>query len=379
MHVGNGNLVYAIKIYISTYYYIDIVDSQKKFRLLTLAAIAVIIIVISPSLYHQISQETNHGPFSTPAGIVKYFSIKLHNPASVSSPSPNIISLSVNSSSYSSYEASNLQNVEFFDSSGTVLSSFLVSVNSNTENNTIYLVSAPVIAAGSSVTIYIGFVAISTNLFTSTGPVSEAPQLSPVYGQYANGAMFTGGFQDFSGNSLPSGWQTAGNPSYVVNNGITVYPSGYGGFNYVGTITSSSSLGTHYAVTFWGEWTGSLYNVPYDQTVIGFVQKDQVYTSPGYGGPMGNTTNGYGIGMWGQPGYTTTSLGHYVLGTVWTNGSMAFGSLNIGTRSYVHSTTSGGTYGFYTQMASPLAQHIYWMAEYPMNQANYNTTATFQP
>ena len=59
----------------------------------------------------------------------------------------------------------------------------------------------------STLTIYMGFVSTSTNLFTTpAGKVGEAPTLSPAYGQYDNGAVVFSAYWDFAGNSLPAGF-----------------------------------------------------------------------------------------------------------------------------------------------------------------------------
>ena len=50
----------------------------------------------------------------------------------------------------------------------------------------------------------------------------EAPQLSPTYGEYDNGASVFGAYDNFAGTSLSSQWAEINSPTITVNNGITV-------------------------------------------------------------------------------------------------------------------------------------------------------------
>ena len=68
---------------------------------------------------------------STPAGIVYSVPVTLTNSQSVATPSPFQQRIIVDSASYAPYEAQNLQNIEFFDSSGSIIPSWLESGNSN--------------------------------------------------------------------------------------------------------------------------------------------------------------------------------------------------------------------------------------------------------
>ena len=73
-----------------------------------------------------------------------------------------------------------------------------------------------------SVTIYLGFASSSTRLFNSQS-TGEAPQLSPVYGQYDNGASGFSFYDNFAGTSLSSQWKIIdSNGSYSVNNGLVI-------------------------------------------------------------------------------------------------------------------------------------------------------------
>ena len=155
-----------------------------------------------------------------PPGIITSVPIILTNDQSVATPSPFQQMITIHNASYSSEEASNLQNMEFFDGTGSVIPSWLESGSSNSSTNTIYwLKLANGIPANSSVTIYMGFADTTTNLFNnqSTG---EAPQLSPIYGQYDDGGNVFNYYNNFA--SALSSWSTSTGVSTSISNGLTV-------------------------------------------------------------------------------------------------------------------------------------------------------------
>ena len=189
---------------------------------------------------------------SLPAGIVHSVPITLTNTQSLATPTPFQQMITVDSSAYSSYEASNLQNIEFFDSNGAVIPSWLESGNSNTSTNTTYwLKLASGIPANSNITIYIGFASPNINLLNAQ-TTGEAAQLSSTYGQYDNGANVFDFFDNFSGITLnASKWNVVGRSSYSVNNGLTV--------------TSSATLSQIYSTSafdgtaeMYGNWNGDV-------------------------------------------------------------------------------------------------------------------------
>jgi len=124
--------------------------------------------------------------------VLYYVPITITNSQSTATPSPFQQMATVNSSNYSKYLASNLQNVNFQDGSGNILNSWLESGNSNTSTSTIYWVKLPNgIPANSSVTIYYCIYATSVNAFNTTN-TGIAPNLTSTYGQYDNGSnVFT--------------------------------------------------------------------------------------------------------------------------------------------------------------------------------------------
>jgi hypothetical protein len=157
------------------------------------------------------------GAFSTPNSIISYKPLHIYNAQSSAFTYNSQIMISVNSLEYKNYEAPNLQNIEFFYSNGTIIPSWLEGnvtneANSNslyTSTNTIYwlriIPANTFLAANTTNTIYMGFAPTSNNLFNAqiTG---EAPQLSPSYAEYDDGANVFINYWNFEGTNLPSGW-----------------------------------------------------------------------------------------------------------------------------------------------------------------------------
>lgn len=117
-------------------------------------------------------------------------------------------------SGYGKYEASTLQNVEFFTCSGpcsttaTVIPSWLESGASNTALDSVYWVNLPsgIGASGGSMTIYIGFASTAANLFSATGYTGETATQGPSYGIYDNGAIVFNLYDNFAGTTLSNQW-----------------------------------------------------------------------------------------------------------------------------------------------------------------------------
>ncbi len=162
-----------------------------------------------------------------PPSIQYYVPITITNTQNVPTSAPFQQKVNINSSLYKAYEAGNLNNIEFFYQNYTTVPSWLESGNSNTSTNTTYwLKLAQEIPAQSSITIYMGFANMTTNLFNnlSTG---EAPQLSPTYAQYDDGADVFPYYQDWGGlTALPNGWSKVNGTVITFNaDNIQVAPS----------------------------------------------------------------------------------------------------------------------------------------------------------
>ncbi|MCL5106364.1 MAG: hypothetical protein M1331_03155 [Candidatus Marsarchaeota archaeon] len=134
-----------------------------------------------------------------------YAPITLRNNQPIPAPAPFQQMLVVNSSRYAQYEAGNLHNVFFFYAKNmTTIPSWLAAGNSNLSSNTVYwLKLASGIPASSEINITMGFAPRNESSFSAIS--GEAPQLSPSYGEYDNGAMVFLKYSNF--NASTAGWQ----------------------------------------------------------------------------------------------------------------------------------------------------------------------------
>jgi len=215
--------------------------------------------------------------------------------------------IAVDSSAYSSLEAYDLKNVEFFNSSGDVIPSWLESGNSNASTTTVYWLRLDGgIPAGSSDRIYMGLGSVSTSFF-NTNTTGEAPQLSPTYGEYDDGnAVFPTFYDNFAGNSLNSTKWT--NPDLIasVNDGVTLNScssQSCTNYYYLHTASKSFSLSTFDAdVTSlgFGDYIGfvnpeyathsapHMYFGAFIRTASGYAYADQWNASGESGSPSSN-------------------------------------------------------------------------------------------
>ncbi len=186
---------------------------------------------------------------SLPSGIATYLPVTIENSQASSTPAPFQVMLTINSLSLAAFEAPDLHNVEFFYSDGSLIPSWLESGNSNTATRTVYwLKLSNGVPAQTSITIYMGFASQATNLFDGQ-TIGEASQLSPVYGQYDNGAEIFGLYDNFVGTTLSSQWSNFGSngiqgslSQITVNNGLVLTPT-LGALYYQGTwVGATSSL-----------------------------------------------------------------------------------------------------------------------------------------
>jgi len=127
-----------------------------------------------------------------------------------------------------------IANFEFFAQNG-LLPAWIESNKSGTL--TIWVKLPNGIPASSSLTIYLVFANKTTNLLSNSGTsgIGEAPQLSPNYGQYDDGASVFNAYWNFAGTSLPSTLisNVSSYGTLTVNNGLTLgtsaieYPASY--------------------------------------------------------------------------------------------------------------------------------------------------------
>ncbi len=182
-----------------------------------------------------------------PTGVINYIPLSIQNNQSVSTPTPFQQEVVVDSADYQQYEASNLQNIEFFYPNGTIINSWLESGNSNTATSTVYWLKLSGVPAYSSITVYMGFRSTSSNAFNNTND-GEAPQLSSTYGEYDDGADVFNFYDNFAGTTLnTTKWNSgASGGTITINNGLTEtipYNAATGSYTYISTssfqVTSS--------------------------------------------------------------------------------------------------------------------------------------------
>ena len=164
-------------------------------------------------------------------GTQYYIPVTLTNNQSTATPSNFTVSISVNQSTYSSYLASNLSNINWQDGAGNILNSWREAGTSNTGTNGLWWVNLGTltISANSTLTIYLCFYATSQNVLNTTN-TGVAPQLTTPYAQYDNGTSVFKWYENFAGTSLPSDMSAVaiGTSTYSVNNGLTINPGAAG-------------------------------------------------------------------------------------------------------------------------------------------------------
>ncbi|MGC8533131.1 MAG: DUF2341 domain-containing protein [Candidatus Parvarchaeum sp.] len=112
--------------------------------------------------------------------------LTITNHQNTATPNPFQQEVVINASRYSAIEAPNLDNIEFFYPNGTIIPSWLEN-GSRSSENAVYWLKIGSIPANSSINAFIGFASTNLNLFNGK-TVGEAPQLSPTYGEYDDGA-----------------------------------------------------------------------------------------------------------------------------------------------------------------------------------------------
>jgi len=136
--------------------------------------------------------------------------------------------------------------IRFTDSSGNLIYTWLESISSGTA--TIWVKLPNGINTNSSITIYV----IGYNSGFDGNYWGEAPNLSPTYGQYDNGANVFGAYDNFAGTSLSPQWASVNSPTITVNNGITVAGNGQTGGIYLKTKYPFPAVLEAYSGNTWG-------------------------------------------------------------------------------------------------------------------------------
>jgi len=104
-----------------------------------------------------------------------------------------------------------------FSYNGSYIPAWLESISNGTA--TIWVKLPVSILANASITIDME---VDPSLNFDGNYWGEAPQLSPTYGEYDNGASVFIYYQNFAGTSIPSGWSTNSYTNAVVNNGLKI-------------------------------------------------------------------------------------------------------------------------------------------------------------
>jgi len=244
--------------------------------------------------------------------------------------------------------------------------------NSNTSTSTNIWVNLPNgIPANSSITIYMKLLSVGTEY--DGVYMGEAPQLSPTYGQYDNGAKVFNNYWNFAGTSLPSGWSlytgTGSGGSITVNNGITLNSPGLSVNNGQGPfLNSTTTMSAPSAID------GLVLANTYAEIQFGVIN--------GYGFAIGDFNingqppNQYGIGTtnsngsiagWVATGGSETAGTPYVLSGYYTSSSVLFSNYqSVLTASISPTTQNLEIGGFSTQAATSFIQWLRTRA-YPPN------------
>ena len=299
----------------------------KKIVLITLIAC---ILLVGGSLTGQPIKAA-----STPSGIIHSVPVTINNSESTSTGSNFQQLITVNSNNYYTYEASNLQNVEFFDSSGSVIPSWLESGSDSSSSSRFWVKLANGIPAYSSVTIYMGFASTSTNLFDSYTVGKAASSSDSTYGQYDNGANIFSFYDNFAGSSLGSKWSVLNSAgTYTVSNGITITGSG----------TDWESIGS---TSTFNPQAKVFDTSAYFSTLSSSGPKCFAGWTPPYGSSstpqyyIGDTSSSYSLYNFANDGSSTTATGNAISGgstysynvwSVWAGTSASYAALVYGSK-----------------------------------------------
>ena len=190
-----------------------------------LLSIIVIFFLIFVSIINMpMFKVSGSGP-TFPTGTLSYVQITLTNNQAANVLTGTQVLISLDWNTYNSNLASNVQNVEFTDSSGTVIPAWCESFCSNTAttSNVWLKIDALITASGGTQTDYLIFFSTATNQYSSTGNWGANPTLTSTYAQYDNGAKIFLLYDNFNGTSVSSLWtQLLGTGGAIsVNNGVT--------------------------------------------------------------------------------------------------------------------------------------------------------------
>ena len=272
-------------------------------------------------------------------GTPYYLNIKITNSQVSAVPSHFQQEIQFSPSTYAREEAPDLGNIRFYFGSKE-LYSWCESGCSSASSNAIFWVKLPqAIPPGQSMVIQMYF--LPKNVEYSGVHAGEAPQLSPTYGEYDNGASVFNVYQNFAGSSCPSGWicqsgVTISNGATINNANITstneYYPQIFDAY-----VTSTSSCAK-------GEQIDYLMN---GQNLA--LNNNQPYWGHGN---IGSEVNGAYTVNTNPPDYT----GSYIQSLGWSGGTLYWWS-NY-TNEYTEGTSLSSSSPYYLQIRG-------WPSGYP--------------
>ncbi len=258
-----------------------------------------------------------------PQGIAHYVCIGLNNYLNYTIPSNTQLRISVNALAYSGYESNTLNNTELFFQNGTIAYSWMEGNISNelqssslpSSNSVLFWFKSPpsnsYLGAESANAIYLGFAENTATLMNNL-TTGEAPQLSPEYGEYDNGANVFNMYWDWKGQVLPPNWDAYSGVLPSANNGLTITTTASdAGYLYEG---ASPSLPFIYELYGEGKTT-TAYNLDYGP----------VYINVLYGTNFGNKGSIGGPWIWGTSPYNWEIFSN---GTNYNNGVVPTPLLN---------------------------------------------------
>ncbi|MEM3846783.1 MAG: DUF2341 domain-containing protein, partial [Candidatus Parvarchaeota archaeon] len=163
-----------------------------------------------------------NGVMPTPVANTSIIPISISNNQGTATPAPfqQLITISPVQLGSNNFSA-DLGNIRFYSDPALTqpLYAWVESGNSNTVSATNIWVKLPNgIPANSTVTIYMALGSVGAEY--DGVYMGEAPQLSPTYGQYDNGANVFNFYDNFAGTVLSSNWSSSG--SITVNNGVFI-------------------------------------------------------------------------------------------------------------------------------------------------------------
>jgi hypothetical protein len=286
-----------------------------------------------------------------------------------------------NPANYVGYEASDLGNIRFyqdgFQTSSNELYSWCESgCSSSATNSVFWVLLSNSIPPDSNVIINMTFVTHSSANYEYDGNYAgEAPQLSSSYAEYDNGVkVFPFLYQNFVGNSVPTGWTAHnGNGNVLVNNGVTLtWASTSGAASAYIQTTTDYGLNSSQVSDIYGTIASSSCGLL--NSMLGFTDITSSFgagwscNGSGSGGFLDEQQNSGGV----TEGSLTAPRGtNSILTTYWSSSSSSTYQDNYGTPETLttHLPSSGEPFGGLMWGGTSSNEYIQWVRfrTYPPN------------